>query len=133
MVKWKLICLIAVAFLLVTDEVKGKDNSLMYSDAGSWNTFSISYAFNKKLALLFTEELRLKENYSRLNLFYTNVGVEYKVNKYFKTSLVYRWIDKYLENDNFSFRHRLMWEQSNSHIKSIRFHTVIVYKWRREI
>ena len=77
MVKWKLICLIAVALLLVTDEVKGKDNSLMYSDAGSWNTFSISYAFNKKLALLFTEELRLKENYSRLNLFYTNVGVEY--------------------------------------------------------
>lgn len=110
MIKWKLICLIAVAFLLVTDEVKGKDNSLMYSDAGSWNTFSISYAFNKKFALLFTEELRLRENYSRLNLFYTNVGVEYKVNKYFKTSLVYRWIDKYLENDNFSFRHRLMWD-----------------------
>ena len=110
MIKWKLICLTAVILFSVTDEVKAGDNSPVYPDAGSWNTFSISYALNKKFALLFTEELRLRENYSRLNLFYTNLGVEYKANKYFKTSLVYRWIDKYLDNDNFSFRHRLMWD-----------------------
>ncbi|MEN9339794.1 MAG: hypothetical protein RIQ62_1106 [Bacteroidota bacterium] len=81
-----------------------------YPDAGQWNTFNISYKLNSHYSVLFTEECRFRENYSRLNLFYTNVGIEYKYNKHFKTSLVYRWIDKYLEEDVFSFRHRLMWD-----------------------
>ncbi len=85
-------------------------NSPVYADAGSWNTFSVSYSLNKKFAFLFTEEMRLRENYGRLNLFYTNLGVEYKANKYFKTSLVYRWIDKYQDDNTFSYRHRLMWD-----------------------
>jgi hypothetical protein len=85
-------------------------SSPYYPDAGSWNTFSVNYALNTKVTLLFTEELRLRENYSRLNLFYTNLGVEYKFNKFIKSALVYRWIDKYLDDDRFSFRHRFMWD-----------------------
>ena len=86
--------------------------SPVYADAGSWNTFSISYGLNKKIAILFTEECRIKENYGRLNLFYTNIGLEYKFPKYVKTSLVYRWIDKYQDDNTFSYRHRLMWDAS---------------------
>lgn len=81
-----------------------------YSDAGMWNTLSINYALNKKLSIVFAEELRVKENYSRLNLLYTNLGLEYDINKNFKTSLVYRFIDKYSIEDRFSYRHRLMWD-----------------------
>jgi len=85
-------------------------NSPGYSDAGSWNTFNIDYRINKKFTILFTEELRFRENYSRLNLFYTNLGIEYKANKYLKTALVYRWIDKFTDENNFSYRHRLSWD-----------------------
>jgi hypothetical protein len=100
--------LIIVIFLGCMSNFKAKaDNSPVYADAGSWNTFSINYSLNKKFTFLFTEELRFRENYSRLNLFYTNLGVEYKLNKHFKTALVYRWINKFLDDNTFSFRHRL--------------------------
>ena len=79
-----------------------------YPDAGSWNTFNVEYGINSHFSGLFTEEYRVKENFSRLNLFYTNIGVEYKVNKYFKAALVYRFIDKYQDDNSFSFRHRIM-------------------------
>lgn len=79
-----------------------------YPDAGSWNTFNLEKNITQKVAFLFTEELRFKENFSRLNLFYTNLGIEYKVFKNFKAALVYRWIDKFQDDNTFSYRHRLM-------------------------
>lgn len=82
----------------------------VYPDAGSWNTLSISYGLTKKISFVFAEELRIKENYSRINLFYTNVGFEYKWNKFLKTSIVYRNTQKYRDDNRFSFRHRLMWD-----------------------
>ncbi len=111
----KIFLVIIINFLLLGNSVSvfaKLSNSPAYPDAGIWNTFSLSYALNKKYAILFTEEFRLKENYSRLNLLYTNIGLEYKINSYLKTSLVYRFIDKYMEYDRFSFRHRLMWDAS---------------------
>lgn len=80
----------------------------VYPDAGSWNTFNVDYKLNKKLSGVFTEELRFKENFSRLNLFYTNLGLEYKFSDFFKAALVYRFIEKFQDDNSFSFRHRLM-------------------------
>ncbi len=104
------VCFLTLVLSISYTVVANAAISPSYPDAGSWNTFSISYMLNKKFSLLFTEELRFRENYSRLNLFYTNLGVEYKANRYFKTAIVYRWIDKYMDEDVFSFRHRLMWD-----------------------
>ena len=105
----QLVCV--VLFLCVKISSHARDFIMpVYSDAGMWNTFSINYAWNKRVTLLFTEEFRLRENYSRLNLFYTNLGVEYKVSRHVKTNLVYRWINKYQEDNTFSFRHRLQWD-----------------------
>jgi hypothetical protein len=86
-----------------------------YPDVGSWNTFNIEKTINSKFTLLFTEELRIKENFTRLNLFYTNLGVEYKLAKNFKAALVYRWIDKYQDDDSYSFRNRLMLDLTVKH------------------
>ena len=86
----------------------GKTVAQNYPDAGSWNTFNVEYGINSRFTALFTEEYRIKENFSRLNLFYTNLGIEYKVTKYIKAALVYRFIDKYQDDNSFSFRHRLM-------------------------
>lgn len=83
-----------------------------YSDAGLWTTFELEKKVNKKFTGLFTQEWRVKENFSRLNLFYTNLGIEYKYNKHFKAALIYRWIDKYMEDNNFSYRNRLMLDLS---------------------
>jgi Protein of unknown function (DUF2490) len=84
----------------------------VYADFGIWNTLNITYKLNNKWGLLFTQEWRIRENASRLNLFYTNIGANYALTKGLKTSFIYRHIDKYLETDYFSFRNRLMWDVS---------------------
>ncbi len=84
----------------------------IYHDAGMWNTLNVNYKINKKYTASFTQELRLSENYGRLNLLYNNFGIQYTINKKIKTSLIYRNIQKYLETDEFSFRNRLMWDLS---------------------
>ena len=77
-------------------------------DAGMWTTFSIQHPLNKKINLVIDEEFRLRENYQRINLFYTNVGIDYKLNKFLKISPTYRIIQKKKLDGNYSYRHRLM-------------------------
>ncbi len=77
-------------------------------DAGMWNTFTIQHPFTKKLSLVVDQEFRLRENYQRINLFYTNIGIDYKFKKYLKISPTYRIIQKKLFDGSYSFRHRLM-------------------------
>ncbi len=73
-----------------------------------WNTFSVQKNLNKNFFLTFDQELRLRENFSRLNLLYTNFGMGYKFKKGFKAELTYRTIQKFQTENVFSFRHRLM-------------------------
>ena len=77
-------------------------------DAGMWATFSLQHPLSKKINLVLDEELRLKENYQRINLFYTNIGIDYKFNKSIKISPTYRSIQKQRLDGSFSYRHRLM-------------------------
>ncbi|OFY86202.1 MAG: hypothetical protein A3F72_07040 [Bacteroidetes bacterium RIFCSPLOWO2_12_FULL_35_15] len=79
-------------------------------DAGLWSTATFECDINKKIVLFVTEEMRLRENFTRLNLFYTNVGLEYKISKNFKTSLAYRPSQKFMSNNMFSLRHRIQWD-----------------------
>lgn len=82
----------------------------VFKDAGMWNTLSFKHKLNKKFALLITEEFRLKENYSQVNLTYTELGLEYTYNKNIKTSLVYRAIQKFQYDNPLSFRNRMQWD-----------------------
>ena len=102
-------------FVLFFSWLIGDGFAQSYPDAGSWNTFNIECDLPAKFTGLFTEECRLKENFSRLNLFYTNVGLEYKFTKNFKAALVYRFIDKFQDDNTFSFRHRLMLDLTIKH------------------
>lgn len=90
--------------------IKGTIMAQTAPDAGLWTTATFECSLNSKFGFFVTEEMRLKENFSRLNLFYTNVGLEYKINKNLKTSLAYRTTQKFLPDNLFSFRHRLQWD-----------------------
>jgi hypothetical protein len=93
-----------IFFLFFAALIKAQPNN----DAGMWTTLSISHPFTKKLSLAIDQELRIKENYQRINLFYTNLGVDYKLNKYIKISPTYRAIQKKKLEGYYSFRHRFM-------------------------
>lgn len=77
------------------------------NDAGMWSTFTLQKKINKKISVVIDQELRLRENFQRVNLFYTNIGIDYKINKFFKLSPSYRAIQKMRFNNTLSYRHRL--------------------------
>ncbi|MES2565956.1 MAG: DUF2490 domain-containing protein [Bacteroidota bacterium] len=78
------------------------------NDAGMWATLSLQHPLTKKINLVVDQEFRLKENYQRINLFYTNIGIDYKLYKFLKISPSYRAIQKKRLDGSFSYRHRLM-------------------------
>jgi hypothetical protein len=81
-------------------------------DAGAWMTFNMEKRINARFNLLLAEEMRLRENFTRLNLFYTNIGLEYKIRKNIRTAFIYRFTEKYLMDGSVGFRHRGMWDVS---------------------
>lgn len=76
-------------------------------DFGSWNTFSVNKDLGKKFSAGGDLELRFSDNLSRFNLLYINLGATYKVTKWMRVTGVYRFIDKYKEDNSFGIRHRL--------------------------
>jgi hypothetical protein len=76
-------------------------------DAVMWTTVNLEKRLNRKLSLQLTEEFRLRDNLRRLNLFYTDISLNWKTTDWLRTSLSYRWINKYQPEGFFSYRHRL--------------------------
>ncbi|CAN5853231.1 hypothetical protein BH11BAC7_BH11BAC7_23410 [soil metagenome] len=74
---------------------------------GSWLTLGLNKDFGKKFGLSIDQEFRLKDNLGTVNLFYTNVGINYKVAKFLKVALVYRNIQKRKDDGFYGFRSRI--------------------------
>jgi hypothetical protein len=82
--------------------------SQVINDAGLWATFNIDKKLSEKFSVFATEEFRLRENFSKVNLFYTDLGVEYRPAKFLKVALAYRLIEKQIFDESYSYRHRIM-------------------------
>lgn len=78
------------------------------SDAGLWTTFNVDKKLRKDFSIFATEEFRLRDNFSRVNLFYTDLGFELRPAKFLKVALAYRLIEKNLDDGSYSYRHRIM-------------------------
>lgn len=66
-------------------------------DWASWNTIGIEYELNKKWSFGLEEQLRLKENISEIDEYFTQLNADYKILKNFKLGGGLRYIR---ENDN---------------------------------
>jgi hypothetical protein len=78
------------------------------NDAGLWTTFNVDKKLRKDFSIFATEEFRLRDNFSRVNLFYTDLGVEFRPARFLKVALAYRLIEKNLDDGSYSYRHRIM-------------------------
>lgn len=94
---------IALLFLLTNVSLHAQ----IENDAGMWTTLTIQKKITKKVSIVVDQEFRLRENFQRINLFYTNVAVDYKIKKNFKLSPSYRAIQKFRLDKTISHRHRL--------------------------
>jgi hypothetical protein len=81
--------------------------SQIEKDAGLWTTLTFQKEVTKRVQLVVDQEFRLRENFQRINLFYTNIGVDFKFNKYIKLSPSYRAIQKIKLDKTVSHRHRM--------------------------
>jgi len=102
-----------IIIFLITCFISSELYAQKQPDAGLWCTFTLEKNITKKLLVGIDQEMRLRENYSRLNLFYTNPYLTYKIFKGFKLGLGYRFISKYMyQTTSFSYRHRVMFDAS---------------------
>ncbi len=81
---------------------------VVYPDFGMWNTITVEKKINKKFSVSIDQELRLKENLSRINLFYTNLGFSYKLSKKIKAAFIYRNTQKNADARGYDMKHRIM-------------------------
>jgi len=98
----KFICSTLLLFCFFLNQLLSQN----INDAGLWSTFTLKKEITKKATLIFDQELRLRENYTQLNLFFSNLGISYKINKRLSIEPSYRHIDKYMADNIFSYRHR---------------------------
>lgn len=101
----------AVRFLVFTLFVAGLSFSIQLTgqnvtDAGLWTTFKLEAKIVKKLNASILQEFRFNENITELGAFFTEAGLEYKINKHFQVEANYRFSQKRKVEDYYSYRHR---------------------------
>ena len=77
------------------------------NDAGLWASLNLEKKVSKRLEFVLTQSIRIKENYSSVNLFYTDIGMGIKPFGFMKVVFSYRAIQKARLDETYSFRHRL--------------------------
>ncbi len=75
-------------------------------DAGLWTSLSFEAKLVKKLSLSVSQEYRFNENVTELDTWISEAGLNYKLNKYLKASVNYRFTMKRMTNNLYSPRHR---------------------------
>jgi hypothetical protein len=101
----------AVRFLVFTLFVAGLSFSIPLTgqnvnDAGLWTTFKLEAKVVKKLNASILQEFRFNENITELGAFFTEAGLEYKINKHFQVEVNYRFTQRRKVEDYYSYRHR---------------------------
>ncbi|MHC1778358.1 MAG: DUF2490 domain-containing protein [Lentimicrobium sp.] len=76
------------------------------NDAGLWTSLTFEAKLIKKLSASFSQEYRFNENVTELGTWISEAGLEYKLNKYIKASLNYRYTMKRMKNNLYSPRQR---------------------------
>jgi len=75
-------------------------------DAGIWTSLGFEAKLVKKLSATVSQEYRFNENITELGSWISETGLEYKLNKYMKVSVNYRYTLKRQTNNRYSPRHR---------------------------
>ncbi len=76
------------------------------SDFQTWSTISLVKEFDFDLKLSLSEEFRLYENSTKIDEYFTELGIEYKLNKYFAFGGGYRYITNYTKKGNIKTENR---------------------------
>ncbi len=96
---WKIV-------LIFSGLLSGLHASSQVQDANLWLNVSVEKKIIPTLSVSINQEFRLNENITELGTFFTDIGLNYKINKYLRVSASYRFINKRRLDDSYSIRHR---------------------------
>jgi hypothetical protein len=88
--------------MLILQPGKGQDSAF-----GIWYGVNAEYEINKKFEIDLTGNLRTYDQGKNIEQSFIEGGLTYKFNKYFSTSLAYRFTEKIERDENFYPRHKL--------------------------
>ncbi|MEI6851324.1 MAG: DUF2490 domain-containing protein [Bacteroidota bacterium] len=83
-----------------------------WNDAHLWTSISIEKKIIKNFSVTVSEELRFSENITELGTFFTDIGLNYKINKHWRVSGDYRFTNKIRLDNSYSKRHRYYFDLS---------------------
>ena len=81
--------------------------SAVMSDLEMWNNFAISKKIGDRWKVSLEEELRFTKDISRFDMFFTDLGLDYKINKHFSAGVNYRFYQNKDNDGIFKSQHRL--------------------------
>ncbi len=81
-------------------------DTVVVQDLESWNSATFELKLNKKFNLQFSEELRLQENSSKIERFFSELKLNYKLHKNFQLGLGYRF---FTENKRSGYQNGHRW------------------------
>lgn len=90
-------------------------DTIVTHDLELWPSVKLEKAWDNGLAVSLEQEFRLGHNVSEVNKYFTQVGVEYEVNKYVAIGGAYRFIKNRNNDDVFEKQHRLFADLSLSY------------------
>ncbi|MDP4596548.1 MAG: DUF2490 domain-containing protein [Crocinitomicaceae bacterium] len=70
-----------------------------------WNEVGVAYKLDKKQNIAF--ELSTRHSAGGVQTFFPQISYQYKINKFIRPSLDYRYVGSRTEQDNFTNRHRI--------------------------
>jgi hypothetical protein len=76
-------------------------------DFGMWLSAELSKEYSKKTTFNLSQEFRFSDNMAELGSFFTDGGITYRLNKSFRVSGNYRYINSLKKNGSYSSRHRV--------------------------
>lgn len=101
--KYRILCIFFSCYIcFFIPEIRSQVN-----DANLWIAFSKSFDLPDKWKFSITEELRLKENYSRLDNLLTQFSLGKRLSDWFSADLNYRYSLKYNIESGYYHRHRI--------------------------
>jgi hypothetical protein len=92
---------VVLLFLLLTFGVRSQNSTVFQV----WNEVGVGFKIDKKQSLAF--DLTTRHGTGGVQTFFPQISYKYKLNKYIRPSVDYRYIGSRTEEGNFTFQHRL--------------------------
>lgn len=109
--RWKMnksrIFLVSILSLLLCFTINmNAQETAVTGDLEMWNSFAITKKISDRWKVSLEEELRFTKNISRFDIFFTDLGFEYKINKHLSAGLNYRFYQNKNKDGDFITQHR---------------------------